>query len=369
LLVDAVGPIYDYGRNAYASLQSASAVSLFEEGGEGSGLPKAAREAAYGWLTRWLGKSDGVQRRREPETQVEPFDSEELMAVPPGQSVSSTAALDDLLADLARSVQMPAQFQIDRLSTQPLPRPTQGLGLNAAPVGCRTVLQTQRAVEIPMLVRRPGPDGWGVHNGILVAVDDRGKEVMLDDPIIREAVDRRGWMVYIIEPRGFGELATPQAAWEFETSLLLGEDYLWRQGEDVRHAVQFAKGYTGRRIVTLYARGRNASLAASYALAVADPQPEFAVLRDGLLSFGEIFQAKLAPAASPLIASDWLTEGRLPPHYFARDILQAGDMPLFLERTRSELFIIDPLSNENGPRLLPSAAHVVSVEDFLNADW
>lgn len=369
MLVDATGPVYDYAANAYATLQAGQAVSLLEEGGDGPGHIRPAREAAYGWFARWLHPAGSGQPVREAETRVEAIGSEELLAVPPGQSVSSTTVLDSLLAELGRSVQLPAQFQLDRLATQPLPRPTQGFGINAAPVGCRSVIQTQRGVQIPMLARRPGPDGWGVHNGILVAIDDRGKEAMLDDPIIREAVDRRGWMVWIIEPRGFGELATPQAAWEFETSLLLGEDYLWRQGEDVRHVVQFARGHTGRQIVVLYARGPNASLAAAYALAVADPQPHYAVLRESLLSFGQIFQAKLAPAASPLIASDWLNEGQIPPHFFARDILAAGDLSAYLEATKAKLFVIDPLSNENGPRLLPSAARSISVEDFLSADW
>lgn len=368
LLIDDLGPVPEYGRDVYPSLQAGSAFSLYEEGGEDAGYPKAAREAAYGWFARWLHPAGNGQPIRESETRVEPSGSEELLAVPQGQNLSSTVALDNLLADLARNVQMPAQFQLDRLATQPLPKPTQGLGLNLAPV-CRHVIQTQRGVQIPLLVRRPGRDGWGVHNGILVAIDDRGKESMLDDPIIREAVDRRGWMVWIIEPRGFGELATPQAAWEFETSLLLGEDYLWRQGEDVRHAVQFARRFTGPQMVVLYARGPNASLAAAYALVVADPQPHYAVLRDGLLSFGEIFQAKLAPAASPLLSSEWLTEQQIPPHFFARDILAAGDLSAYLEATKVELFVIDPLSNENGPRLLPSAARIASVEDFLNADW
>ncbi len=369
LLVDAAGPISDYAANTYGMIKAGSAVSLFEEGGDGPGYSRATRQAAYGWFVRWLNQAGNGKPVREPETNVEPIDSEELLAVPAGQSVSSSVALDSLLSELARTVQMPAQFQLDKLPTQPLPNPKQGLGFNGAPVGCRLVLDTQRGVQIPMLVRRPGPGGWGPANGILVAVDDRGKEVMLNDPIVKEAVERRGWMAHIIEPRGFGELATPQAAWEFEVSLLLGEDYLWRQGEDVRHALQLVTRHNGRQTVVLYARGPNASLAAAYALAVADPQPHSAALRDGLLSFGEIFQAKLMPAASPLIAADWLNEGQLPPHYFARDILAAGDLSAYLESTEAELFVIDPLSSENRPHRLPSTARVASVEDFLNADW
>ena len=97
----------------------------------------------------------------------------------------------------------------------------------------------------------------------------------------------------IIDPRGIGEMRSAKTGWVYRTSLLMGEDFLWRQAADIRHQLECAD-HTMSHIVGLYARGQNATLAAAYPLATARPQPEFAVFRDGFLSFREVIQRKTA---------------------------------------------------------------------------
>ena len=72
--------------------------------------------------------------------------------------------------------------------------------------------------------------------GVLVAVDDRGKEELAADPVIREAA-ARGWSICGVDPRGIGESATTQKGWLAATSLLLNEDFVLQQAEDIARVI------------------------------------------------------------------------------------------------------------------------------------
>ena len=67
---------------------------------------------------------------------------------------------------------------------------------------------------------------------MLVALDDRGKEVLASDPVV-ESAHARGWAVCGVDPRGIGESATDKTGWVFAVSLLLGENFVGRQAWDL----------------------------------------------------------------------------------------------------------------------------------------
>jgi len=172
-------------------------------------------------------------------------------------------------------------------------------------------------------------------------------------------------------------MRSAKAGWVYRTSLLMGEDFLLRQAYDIRHAIECSDTSSSSHIVGLYARGPNASLAAAYALATARPQPEFAVFRNGFLSFQEVWQRRHSTDSSA-DSTDSETSSSLwgdetPEHWFPLNVLEAGDISAFFSARRGREFIIDPLngmtqapSTEDSS---PSTFRFISLEDFLMADW
>jgi hypothetical protein len=74
---------------------------------------------------------------------------------------------------------------------------------------------------LAMAARRPVLIVAAEHDevrGVLVCVDDRGKEALAADPIVWRAF-RRGWAVCGIDPRGTGESASSKKGWTFAVSL------------------------------------------------------------------------------------------------------------------------------------------------------
>ena len=131
-----------------------------------------------------------------------------------------------------------------------------------------------------------------------MAVDDRGKEPLAADPLVKEAL-RRNWMVWAADPRGIGELALTKPGWAFAVSLLLGENFVWRQAWDIRRVLTLAAETPRSRPVALYARGHNAALAAGYAAtAMGGPVPAWTVLREGFTSFRHFYRRPRSLEAS-----------------------------------------------------------------------
>src|SRR2546428_5989340 len=58
--------------------------------------------------------------------------------------------------------------------------------------------------------------------------------------LVAEAVRKRGWQLWAIDPRGIGELETPKSGRAFTVSLLRGENFVWRQGWDIRRILDLA---------------------------------------------------------------------------------------------------------------------------------
>ncbi|HUG81057.1 MAG TPA: CocE/NonD family hydrolase [Bryobacterales bacterium] len=368
--------VYEYGTEIYTALQDRKGIAFVEDESNGRGFQKAKREAAYGWFLERLASSGNGRAVKEPDTKVEAADSSELAALPEGRTAPPEPGITALVTSLAATVgEQSSGFRPDALLDKEPPRTGWGVGLNAALV-TRHLVTTQPRIVIPWLAWRPGPKGLSPDNGVLVAVDDRGKEELISDPIIREAVEKRGWMVMALDPRGIGEMRSPKPDWFFRTTLLLGEDLLWRQAFDIRRFVEGANN-SPSHIVGLYARGPNASLAAAYALATARPQPEFAVFRDGFLSFHEVWQRRRSAKSSsestgaPPNSSMWGDE--TPEHWFALNVFEAGDIPAFFKARRGREFIIDPLNPQPPPAASEDAGsspyQFISLEKFLFADW
>ena len=257
--VEGVRAIAAYGKKLYGSYGAAERVGYFEDSTTGHGYQVKKREAAYGWFLKWLmGKGDGSPYA-EPPTETLPFDAAELRCFPVGENQAAGPGI----------VAAVKQIQLGKREAWP-------------PIeveGCRADvkdLQVQRLdlCGTPAFLVKP----QGKPAGVLVALDDRGKEALADDPVVKEAL-AEGWSVCGIDPRGIGERATKQTNWVAAVSLLLDDWYVRRQAADVLSAMQSF----GSVPVALYARGDNAGLVAAVAL---NERPvDWFVLKDTFLSF------------------------------------------------------------------------------------
>ena len=98
----------------------------------------------------------------------------------------------------------------------------------------------------------------------------------------------------MIDPRGIGELKTNSESFVFAVSLLLGENFAWRQSSDILRVLRFVSG-AHHDPVALYARGKKMTLAAAYVAAVADRRElDWIILRDGAGSFAEMLDCPLS---------------------------------------------------------------------------
>ena len=257
--VEGVRRIASYGKTLYGTYGAAEKLGYFEDSTTGHGYQVKKREAAYGWFLKWLMNIGDGSPYTEPPTETLPFDAEELRCFPVGEN---RAAGPGIVAAVKR-VQLgrrekwpPIKVENCRIEVQDLP------------------VQRINVCGTPAFLVKP----QGTPVGVLVALDDRGKEALAGDPVVKEAL-AQGWAVCGIDPRGIGERSTAQMNWVAASSLLLGDWYVRRQAADVLAAMQsFGSGP-----VALYARGDNAGLAA--AVALNEGPVSWFVLRDSFLSF------------------------------------------------------------------------------------
>ena len=149
----------------------------------------------------------------------------------------------------------------------------------------QVVLTTQPGFSLPATVLRPGPDGGGIANGLLLALFDAGREAILNDEIVQSAL-RRGWFVWAVDVRGLGSLKSEREGFLFAANVLLGENFAWRQASDVSQILASLRNGSHTHRTGLYARGNNATVIAGYVAATAErDQPEWIVLRDGVDTF------------------------------------------------------------------------------------
>jgi dienelactone hydrolase len=355
-----VREVAGYGRTLYGAFGAGERFGLVVDESEGHGYQRRKREAAYGWFLRWLMNRGDGGPFPEPETATLPFDADELRCFPPGEKRPAGPAMIELVRRLARDLPpTPPRLDLDAvLGAEPRVSPAR-VSVDRSRLQ-RLTIPTEPGLDVPAFLLRPE----GEPRGVLVAVDDRGKEALATDPVVRE-VHARGWSVCGVDPRGIGESATDKNGWVFAVSLLLGENFVGRQAWDVGRAVE-ALGSPGAfpgKPVGLYARGDNACLAATYAIARStNPgriSPRWYLFRDGFLSYRAFFERpKSLRESFRLLPEDrdrmTAFDREIPATYFAFDALRSFDLPQLLASSPAEGLVVNPLDGDR--QRLPEAS-------------
>ncbi len=356
-----VREVADFGRELYASYGAAGRIGLVVDEMDGHGYQRTKREAAYGWFLRWLmGRGDGGPFR-EPPTETLPVDSEELRCFPAGRNEPAGPGMIEAVRRLARDMPLsPSNVDLGTvLGRMPSAAPAR-VRVGDALVQ-RLLVPSEPGLEIPAFLLRPA----GEIRGVVVALDDRGKEALASDPVV-ETARALGWAVCGVDPRGIGESATDKAGWVFAVSLLLGENFVGRQAWDlgrVLEALGANERYSGKP-VGLYARGEVSCLAATYAIAQASEpgktRLQWYLLRDGFLSYRAwIERPRSLPESYRLLPEDRdRTTGfdrEIPASFFAFNALRSFDLPQLLAVSQAEGLIVNPLNGDR-ERLLENVA-------------
>src|SRR5262249_26790099 len=162
------------------------------------------------------GQGDG-RPHPEPSTETLPFDSAELRCFPFGRNEPAgpamIAAVDQLSRTLAQSSPQPDLTAV--LGPAPDAVPSARLTLRADRLQ-RLVIPSERDLDIPVFLIQPA----GSVQGVVIALDDRGKEAVASDAILSSCL-AQSWAVCGVDPRGIGESATDKMGWVFAVSLLL----------------------------------------------------------------------------------------------------------------------------------------------------
>jgi dienelactone hydrolase len=217
--ITGVRRVFEYGKGLYLASGAPEKLGFFEDSTTGHGYQQKKREAAYGWFRKWLmGQGEGGPYP-EPPTQVLPFDALELRCFSPGHNEPSgpgIVAAVRRIADRAKP-----NRDISPLDTL---RPNVTLSPDA-PVH-RLLIPTVGDLQIPAFFIR------GTGRGVLLALDDRGKEFVLKEERVVTAL-KDGWSLCGVDTRGIGEMATTQTGWLSAVSLLLGRSFVDRQALDL----------------------------------------------------------------------------------------------------------------------------------------
>jgi hypothetical protein len=211
--------------------------------------------------------------------------------------------------------------------------------------------------------------------GLLLALDDRGKERLASDPFVL-AAGKKGWTVCGLDPRGIGELAVSKPAWTAAVSLLLDEYFVQRQAGDLRAlsaALQATEGATGRPFAC-YARGPNTSLVLVHALPGLTrgrrTAPQWYILRDGFLSYRQFLERPVSLERSYALFADReqeaTSEKEIPFHLLPHRALERFDIMGTLGSVEAPGFVMDPLDGDWQPATasrsrypVPSQVHLV----------
>ncbi len=348
-----IGGVYDYGQELYSSYGHNERVQFFHDPTTGHGYQQAKREAAYGWFRRWLQYRGDGSPVPEPETAIEPVDSPELRCFEDGRRHPSGPGMEAAVGKLAgagfrKEPHLPVLQP--RVPLAPVPavadRPVQRLEIELIPHG----------EARPAFLIRPVKE-----KGLLVALDDRGKEAVAAEPFIQKAIGQ-GWAVLGVDPRGIGELQLNEHGWIFAVSLLLRENFVQRQAGDIiatAWAVHRAPAYRAKPLA-LYARGQNASLAAMYVIGQMGrenrPELSWYMLRDGFVSFRQFLERpKSWPASFKLFETDDRTnrltafDREIPYWYYPFDALREYDLPDLLAASKARGWVVDPIDGDWEP--------------------
>lgn len=369
------GTVVDYGRSLYAAHGMAERFGYFNDPSSGHGYQQRKREAAYGWFLRYLmDRGDGSPAPEGP-VDVAPPDAAELRCFPDGKRAAGPG-MEEFARKLATGIRArgpadPSAFFGSEPGTAAPPT------LSGQSEQRLTI--TVDGVAIPAQLLRP----VGVSQGLLVAVFDAGKETLPADAVVQRARGR-GWSVLGIDPRGIGELRTDKRGWVAAVSLLAGDHFVWRQAGDmlaVARAVHATPEFAAAPLAW-YARGDNAALASTYAIAEAarkGPPIRAYALREGFVSFHQFLDRPASHEASYRLLDKDERERRftagdreIPFWYVPFDVLRAFDLPDLLAASPAAGTVLHPTDgdwNRMSPaaarRLLPHNVAVVEAEQSL----
>jgi len=261
----------------YSFHDAADRVRLFEAELP-HGWAQPMREAACGWLARWLlGKGDGSPL---PEPKVEPDDlkCKDLYCLKEGKLPEGARSYMDLIRAeaerLAAGYLPPDEALRERLwetlGRQPVrPRPSarelgkfEWQGHQVERLAIRT--EVVRPMEVPALLIHPKQ--VAAKAPAVVFLDDGGKAAARVSPVVRGLLDA-GHAVLALEPRALGEGAVKLNHCASD-AVLLGRPLLAQQAWDVLGAAGYLK-LKGAESVAVYARG-SVGLIAALAGALSD---------------------------------------------------------------------------------------------------
>ncbi len=336
-----VRQVADYGRGLYKSFGVPEKMSFFEDDSAGHGFQKRKREAAYGWFLRWLMSEGNGGPRPEPPTETLPVNDPQLRCFPNGNRPAGpgmVAAAQKIARALRRPSNVPSLAELEGIlgKLPPLPR-------SHGRVTERLTIPSEPGLEVVGLLSNVRSSG----RRLVLAVDDRGKEAAVQD------APAGGWAVCGIDPRGIGELSTTKPTWTFAGSLLLGENFVWRQAWDLLQAARYLTSSGEFDRIAVYARGHNSCLAATYFVAQAELLRPFRlagfVLEDGFASFRQFLERPKSLAKSfPLYADDSKAtfDRVIPPFYFPFNALRSFDLPQLLAMSGTKGLAVNPIDGD-----------------------
>lgn len=368
--VEGVREVYRYGQELYRAYGIPEKVGYSEDATTSHGYQQKKREAAYGWFLRWLmNKGDGSPYA-EPPTETAPFDSAEMRCFPERQNDPAGLGFVEAAKRLARGLPPAYTAGAAAKALGPLPQlPEYKPSVRKTPVQ-RLEIPTEAGIVIPAFLLRPD----GRERGVLVASHDGGKEELASDPLVQAALSN-GWVVCGADPRGIGELAISKGGWAAAVSLLLGENFVWRQAFDLAGVLSYlnaAQDFAGKP-AALYGRGHGSALAVTLALAQpAGSRVKWYVVRDGFVSFHQFIDRPVSQRESFKLIHDEkqrdeVYDREIPFHYFAFDALRHFDLPQVLAASKAKGLVVNPIdgdwnrmSAEAARKLLPRIVRTVS---------
>ena len=364
--IGGVRAVAEFGRELYSKGGFAEKFAFSEDSSSGHGYQQKKREAAYGWFRRWLQSTGDVGAFPEPPTEIQAWNDPELRCFPVGKNQPAGPGIINAVRALAANRPPMRKLPELRAPRHPVARPSFTRALVQ-----RIEIPFEKGLTIPAFLMRPAAQV----RGILVAADDRGKEELVGDPVVRAAIEKN-WAVCGVDPRGFGELATAKMGWVSATSLLLGENFVWKQAWDLARTMEYftaAPDYEATELA-LYARGPNASLAASFAVAqkAGGERLRWYALKDNFISFRQFLERPESLRVSHELRGEnnfrgYVYDREIPFHYFLFDALRQFDLPQVFAAASAKGVVINAIDGDwrrmvesEARKLLPPDMRVVA---------
>jgi cephalosporin-C deacetylase-like acetyl esterase len=303
---------YAQARDVYRVLERPEQVGLFSYDDE-HGFSRPRREAAVGWMRRWL--ADDARPVSEPPLVLQP--DAQLQVTRSGQVVGEldgevtvvelaqrqAKALADKRLEVWRRMDEPGRRATIRrllgLRGEPAPQAVtfrdEGTVDRETYTVAKVVIEAEGQVPLPALVCTPKQTAAGEKRPAVIYCDDRGKAGGMEQGGAIEQLLAAGDVVIAVDLRGFGETADAGEGGkyhnaEFRTAMLamhIGQPLVGQRVADLLEVLQVVSklGAVDSNAIELVGVGR----AAPVALHAAAIEPRFAkvTLRDGITSWAD----------------------------------------------------------------------------------